>query len=208
MPEFVSFYQLVDVLHQNNLKVIMDVVYNHTSEDANEFNLEARFSFNGLAPRYYYRTCASHPIAASGHNTCAWYGIDETHCGHCYSNGSGCGNEFRSDAPMGRKFLLDSLKYWAKEYCVDGFRFDLLGLIDQETLTQAAAMLKKIDAGILIYGEPWTGGPSPIVATVKGFQRGRNFGVFNDILRDALRGYTSTQPFSFSNSFFWVSTTR
>ena len=89
---------------------------------------------------------------------------------------------------MGRKFLLDSLRYWVEEYCVDGFRFDLLGLIDQETLTQAAAMLKRIDPGILIYGEPWTGGPSPIVATVKGFQRGRSFGVFNDTLRDALRG--------------------
>eukprot|EP00188_Purpureofilum_apyrenoidigerum_P004483 Plantae.Rhodophyta-Purpureofilum_apyrenoidigerum.ctg5101.p1 GENE.Plantae.Rhodophyta-Purpureofilum_apyrenoidigerum.ctg5101~~Plantae.Rhodophyta-Purpureofilum_apyrenoidigerum.ctg5101.p1 ORF type:complete len:537 (-),score=74.95 Plantae.Rhodophyta-Purpureofilum_apyrenoidigerum.ctg5101:47-1489(-) len=166
----------------------MDVVYNHTSEDANEFNLLARFSFNGLAPRYYYRNCISHPVAATGHNTCAWHGIDEPHCGTCYSNGSGCGNEFRSDAPMGRKFLLDSLRYWVKEYKVDGFRFDLMGLIDQETLSHAAKMLKSIDSRILIYGEPWTGGPSPIIATVKGFQRSRQFGVFNDSMRDALRG--------------------
>uniref|UniRef100_A0A7S2ZCJ1 Glycosyl hydrolase family 13 catalytic domain-containing protein n=2 Tax=Rhodosorus marinus TaxID=101924 RepID=A0A7S2ZCJ1_9RHOD len=184
----VEFKKLVDCFHSNGIKVVMDVVYNHTSEDPNEFNLEARFSFNGLAPRYYYRNCVSHPVAASGHNTCAWHGMDEPHCGTCYSNGSGCGNEFRSDAPMGRKFIIDSLKFWVEEYKIDGFRFDLMGLIDQETMTQATAELKKIDDGILIYGEPWTGGPSPIVATVKGFQRDRGFGVFNDSLRDALRG--------------------
>jgi len=179
--------KLVSALHDAGLKVIMDVVYNHTAEDGNEFNLGARFSFNGLEPRYYYRNCGNTPLSVGGHNTCAFKGKDEKRCGTCYSNGSGCGNEFRSEAPMCRKFLLDSLKYWVNEYKVDGFRFDLLGLIDTETVVICAAELKKIDPNIMLYGEPWTGGPTPIAPTEKGTQRGKGFGVFNNTLRDALR---------------------
>lgn len=183
-----EFKQAVDAIHKAGLKVIMDVVYNHTAEDVNEYNLEARFSFNGLAPRYYYRTCGNTPIAANGDSTCGQRPPHEPRCGECYSNGSGCGNEFRSDAPMGRKFIIDSLKYWVKEYQIDGFRFDLMGLIDVETLTQAASELHQIDSNIMLYGEPWCGGLSPVQVTEKGMQRSKGFGVFNDNFRDAIRG--------------------
>ncbi|KAA8494407.1 Pullulanase [Porphyridium purpureum] len=185
-----EFKQLVSALHDVGLKVIMDVVYNHTAEDANEFNLEARFSFNGLAPRYYYRNCGNTPLSVGDHNTCANRGKHEKRCGTCFSNGSGCGNEFRSEAPMGRKFLLDSLRYWVSEYKVDGFRFDLLALVDTETVAMLAREMQKIDPNIMLYGEPWTGGMTPIAPTEKGTQRGRGFSVFNDTFRDALRGST------------------
>lgn len=183
-----EFKQLVDAIHKAGLKVIMDVVYNHTAEDSNEYNLEARFSFNGLAPRYYYRTCGNTPVAHNGDGTCGLRKAHEPRCGACYSNGSGCGNEFRSESPMGRKFITDSLKYWATEYMVDGFRFDLIGLIDVDTVAQAAAELKKIDPNIIIYGEPWCGGLTPIRITDKGTQRSKGFGVFNNTFRDAIRG--------------------
>lgn len=192
-----EFKMLVDAIHKAGLKVIMDVVYNHTAEDSNEFNLQARFSFNGIAPRYYYRTCGNTPVAHTGESTCARRGQHEARCGECYSNGSGCGNEFRSESPMGRKFVIDSLKYWVNEYRVDGFRFDLLGLIDVETLTQASAALRSIDPKILIYGEPWCGGMTPIRSTEKGMQRSRGFGVFNNSFRDAIRG----SPFGIEETF-------
>ncbi len=149
---------LIDALHKAGLKVIMDVVYNHTAEDKNEKNLDARFSFNGLAPRYYYRTCGNTPKAHTGDTTCGYRETGKLTCGACYSNGSGCGNEFRSESPMGRKFIIDSLCYWANEYQIDGFRFDLLGLIDLETITKACQVLHDIDPNIVVYGEPWVGG--------------------------------------------------
>eukprot|EP00177_Eucheuma_denticulatum_P004483 GFKZ01008152.1.p1 GENE.GFKZ01008152.1~~GFKZ01008152.1.p1 ORF type:complete len:1583 (+),score=197.74 GFKZ01008152.1:55-4749(+) len=192
-----EFKKLVDAAHRAGLKVIMDVVYNHTAEDSNEFNLDARFSFNGIAPRYYYRTCGNTPVAHTGDSTCGRREPHEPRCGECYSNGSGCGNEFRSESPMGRKFIIDSLKYWATEYQVDGFRFDLLGLIDVETLERASAELHKIDSNILVYGEPWAGGLSPIRLTEKGMQRSRGFGVFNNTFRDAIRG----SPFGAEETF-------
>jgi pullulanase/glycogen debranching enzyme len=164
---------LIDALHRAGLKVILDMVLNHTAEDPNEFNLEARFSFNGLAPRYYYRFWPD-----------GSWGVPEA----CYANGSGCGNEFRSESPMGRKFILDMLRYWATEYKVDGFRFDLMGLMDRETLHLAAQQLHAIDPNILIYGEPWSAGETPLIITGKGAQRGLGFGVFNDTFRNALRG--------------------
>eukprot|EP00170_Pyropia_yezoensis_P002602 contig_10948_g2606 len=108
---------------------------------------------------------------------------------HFFSpDGCGCGNEVRSEAPMVRKFILDCLRYWATEFGMDGFRFDLMGLMDVPTLTAASAALKAIDEQMVMYGEPWTGGITPVVPTYKGAQRGRGFGVFNDTLRDALRG--------------------
>ena len=183
-----EFKKLVDAAHKAGLKVVMDVVYNHTAEDSNEFNLDARFSFNGIAPRYYYRTCGNTPVAVNGSTTCAMRKPEDPRCGSCYSNGSGCGNEFRSEAPMGRKYIIDSLKYWANEYKVDGFRFDLLGLIDLETLRQATSELKGIDNNIMVYGEPWIGGLTPIKITDKGSQRSKGFAVFNDTFRDAIRG--------------------
>ncbi|CDF32090.1 Pullulanase, Pul1 [Chondrus crispus] len=192
-----EFKQLVDAVHKAGLKVIMDVVYNHTAEDSNEYNLDARFSFNGLAPRYYYRTCGNTPVAYTGDSTCAMRKPDEPRCGACYSNGSGCGNELRSESPMGRKFIIDSLKYWVTEYKVDGFRFDLLGLIDVDTLEMAGSELRQINPNVMIYGEPWAGGLSPIRITAKGCQRSRGFGVFNNTFRDAIRG----SPFGTEETF-------
>jgi pullulanase len=193
-----EFKLLVDTLHRVGLKVILDVVYNHTAEDGNELNLKARFSFNGLAPRYFYRNCTNTPVAHTGESTCAiGPGPTGQNCGRCVSNGSGCGNEFRSEAPMGRKFIIDSLKYWVNEYKVDGFRFDLLGLIDVDTLSLAAKELHAIDPNIMLYGEPWCGGLTPIRSTEKGMQRSRGFGVFNNTFRDALRG----SPFGIEETF-------
>lgn len=193
-----EFKKMVDCFHKNNIKVIMDVVYNHTAEDSNERNLDARFSFNGLAPRYYYRTCGNTPVASNGDRTCGkLQNACMENCGSCYSNGSGCGNEFRSEAPMGRKFIIDSLVYWVTEYGVDGFRFDLLGLMDLETMKQATMALHAIDPNIVVYGEPWCGGLTPIEILDKGKQRTHGFGVFNNTLRDAIRG----SPFGLEETF-------
>ena len=157
-----EFKKLVDALHRRGIRVIMDVVYNHTAETS-----PAKiFSFNGLAPGYYYR------LKENG----------------SYWNGSGCGNEIRSEAPMVRRFILDSVEYWVREYKVDGFRFDLMGLMDLETMVQLTRKLRSIDPNLLIQGEPWTGGQTPIAPTVKGAQRGKGFAVFGDHFRDAIKG--------------------
>lgn len=154
---------MIDALHRRGLRVTLDAVYNHTFESITKHRV---YSFEGLVPGYYYRL---------RHDGSYW-------------NGSGVGNEFRSEAPMARRFLLDSLKYWVEEYKVDGFRFDLLGLIDRETVTMIASELHAIDPNLLIYGEPWAGGTTPIEITEKGAQRSRGWAVFNDHFRDALKG--------------------
>ena len=140
----------------------MDVVYNHTAES----NPHIKYNFNGFAPDFYYRTKQN----------------------NSYWNGSGCGNETRSENPMVRRFIIESLKYWVEEYKVDGFRFDLMGLHDMKTMEEIVSTLKNIKDDIFIYGEPWTAGDTPITPTVKGTQRGKNFAVFNDNFRDALKG--------------------
>lgn len=158
----VEFKRLVDALHRRGIKVIMDVVYNHTAETS-----PAKvYSFNGLAPGYYYR------LRDDG----------------SFWNGSGTGNETRSEAPMMRRFMIESCKYWVNEYRVDGFRFDLMGLHDLETMTELVRELRAIDPDLLIHGEPWTRGETPIKPTVKGAQRGKKFAVFNDHFRDAVNG--------------------
>ncbi|MEW6282097.1 MAG: type I pullulanase [Candidatus Eremiobacterota bacterium] len=157
--------QLVSALHARGMRVTLDVVYNHTME-----NPQRVFSFEGLVPGYYYRL---RPDAT-------------------LYNGSGVGNEFRSEAPMARRFLLDSTRYWVEEVGVDGFRFDLMGLIDIETMTEVVDSLHRIDPKLLIYGEPWAAGETPIRITSKGTQRGRGFAVFNDNFRDALKGHVFT----------------
>ena len=157
-----EFKLLVDALHRNGIKVVMDVVYNHTAE----YRPDKIFSFEGLVPGYYYR-----------------YKDDGS-----YWNGSGTGNETRSEAPMMRKFMVESLKYWATEYKVDGFRFDLMGLMDMESVDQIVTELKAINPEIIIYGEPWTGGDTPISPLHKGAQKGKGFSVFNDHFRDAIKG--------------------
>ena len=154
--------QMVDTLHKKGIRVILDVVYNHTMEDIKN----KVYSFEGFVPGYYYRRK-----------------MDGS-----YWNGSGVGNEFRSEAPMARRFIIDSVKYWANEYEIDGFRFDLMGLIDLETMKQITQELHKIDSNILVYGEPWSAGETPISITDKGKQRSQGFSVFNDNFRDALKG--------------------
>ncbi len=155
--------RMIDALHRRGIRVTLDIVFNHTFEAIDEGRV---YSFDGLVPGYYYR------LKQDG----------------TYWNGSGVGNEFRTEAPMVRRYIIDCLKHWATEYKVDGFRFDLMGLIDRETLMQIADELRAIDPNLLIYGEPWAGGSTPIEITWKGAQRSQGWSVFNDHYRDALKG--------------------
>lgn len=153
---------LVLALHQRGIGVIMDVVYNHTFNTADS-------SFEKLVPGYYYRQNA-----------------DGT-----YSNGSGTGNEVASERPMVRKFILESVCYWAEEYHIDGFRFDLMGLIDTTTMRELAAELHEhVSPSILLYGEPWAALDSPLGErmTLKGDQKRDGLAVFNDNYRGAIKG--------------------
>lgn len=153
--------KMIDAFHRKGLKVIMDVVYNHTAETR-----ATTYNFNAAALDYYYR------VKPDG----------------TYYNGSGCGNEFRTEAPMARKFLIDSLVYWVKEYKVDGFRFDLMGLIDREAADEIVKALRAVKPDIFVYGEPWKAGDSPVDGVRKGSQRGKGYAVFNDDFRDAIKG--------------------
>ncbi|WP_235440457.1 type I pullulanase [Paenibacillus sp. DMB20] len=153
--------EMIQALHQKGMRVIMDVVYNHT------YTVDDG-PFEPVVPGYFYRKNADGGL----------------------SNGSGVGNELATEKPMVRKFIKDSLRYWAEEYHVDGFRFDLMALIDTATLCEIVEELRReVDPGILVYGEPWTGGESPLRdKTVKGSQRGKRFAVFNDHFRQAIKG--------------------
>jgi pullulanase len=155
--------RMVDALHRRGIRVTLDVVFNHTFEAV---DLGRVYSFDGLVPGYYYR------LKQDG----------------TYWNGSGVGNEFRTEAPMVRRYIIDCLKHWVTEYKFDGFRFDLMGLIDRETVRQIAEELRAVDPNLLIYGEPWAGGSTPIEITWKGTQRSQGWSVFNDHYRDALKG--------------------
>jgi pullulanase len=126
-----------------------------------------RASLMSIAPEYYYRHGPNGSLA----------------------NGSGCGNEINSEAPMARRLIIDSLKFWVNEYGVDGFRFDLMALIDQQTMREADRELRAIDPGIVLFGEPWTGGATPLRdKTDKGAMRQVPVGAFNDDFRNALKG--------------------
>ncbi len=150
--------QMVDALHARGIRVILDVVYNHTS---------SKSSFDQIAPGYYYR-----------------FNDDGS-----YSNGSGCGNEFDSEAPMGRRFIVDSCKYWMQYYGFDGFRFDLMGLIDLETMQRVKSEVESINPSGMVYGEPWTGGATTLnPVTDKQRVAGTGIGAFNDHFRDAIKG--------------------
>lgn len=156
-----EFKEMVQALHMHGISVIMDVVYNHT------YSVE-KGPFEPLAPGYFYR---------------------HDHLGRL-SDGSGVGNEIATERPMVRKYIKDSLSYWAAEYHIDGFRFDLMGLIDSVTMREITEELRlSINPNLLIYGEPWTGGDSPLTAkTLKGVQRGKGYAVFNDNFRAAIKG--------------------
>lgn len=157
-----EFKEMIMKLHTNNIRVVMDMVFNHT------FSIEDS-PFSILVPGYYYR-----------------FNTDGT-----YSNGSGCGNEVASEKPMVRKFIVDCVKFWAEEYKIDGFRFDLMTLMDIETIMEIKRELKIINPNVLIYGEPWTGGNSALnyeLQFKKGSQRGMQIGVFNDEFRNAIKG--------------------
>ncbi len=124
-------------------------------------------SFERLVPGYYHRM----------------------HGDGSFWNGSGCGNEFRTENPMARRFIIDSLTFWVREYGIDGFRFDLMGLMDLETMNAVRDALRKINPSILLYGEPWTGGASGLArVTGKAELRGSGIAAFNDHFRDAIKG--------------------
>lgn len=158
-----EFKEMVKAFHKNGLQVVMDVVYNHTM-------LTEHSNFNQLAPGYYYRQNAD----------------------GSFSNASGCNNETASERPMMRRFIIESLCHWVKEYHIDGFRFDLMGIHDIETMNAIAAELRKLHPGILLYGEGWTAGSSPLpddkravkinVSSMDGVA------VFSDDARNAIKG--------------------
>ncbi|HCT67969.1 MAG TPA: type I pullulanase [Faecalibacterium sp.] len=156
--------QMIAALHAAGIGVVMDVVYNHMYRSDNVLNR--------VVPLYYFRQNDDGSL----------------------SNGSGCGNEFASERPMARRYLIDSVLYWAREYHIDGFRFDLMGLYDVETMNLLRAELDKLPGGrdILMYGEPWQGGCS----TLHRYEANKNnlnmlnerIGIFCDNTRDAIKG--------------------
>ena len=148
----------ITTLHQNDIRVILDVVYNHTS-DASLFS-----PFGAAAPHYFFRTTPAGRL----------------------TNDSGTGNGFADERPMARKYIVDSVAHWLEHYRVDGFRFDLLGCHKPETVRAICERVKSIRPDATLYGEPWTGG-GPIHFG-KGAQKGLPMAVFNDHLRNAIRG--------------------
>lgn len=158
-----EFKQLIQSFHQQGIGVIMDVVYNHTA-------LTETSNFNQLVPGYYYR---------------------QDKAGK-FSNATACGNETASERPMFRKFMLESLLYWVKEYHVDGFRFDLMGVHDIETMNLISRELHKVKPGILLYGEGWTAGASPLPDSLRALKANAakldRIAVFSDDIRDGIKG--------------------
>ncbi len=136
-----EYKNLVLKCAQNGMRVIMDVVYNHVSSVSSS-------PFNKLMPRYFFR----YSQAGDEDVKKGWIGVGELY------DGSGCHNEFRSEATMARKYIVDSVSHWAKEYCIKGFRFDLMGLLDVETMRAVKVALYAIDPDIYLYGEGWTSG--------------------------------------------------
>ena len=161
-----EFKTMVQALHKAGIRVIFDAVYNHT------FDIEGS-NFQRTYPDYYYRK------TADGR----------------YSDGSGCGNETASERPLMREFMIESVKYWINEFHIDGFRFDLMGVHDIETMNQIRAAVDAIDPTIYIYGEGWSAGtcayPQEKLAMKASTYKLNGIGAFCDDMRDALRG-----PFS------------
>lgn len=163
-----EFKQMIQALHDRGISVVMDVVYNHTFSNDS--------CFNRTVPGYYYRM----------------------HSSSAYSNGSGCGNETASDKLMYRKYMIESVKYWAEEYHIDGFRFDLMGIHDITTMNDIRSALDGLYSDgsgkkILMYGEPWTGGSVAIsdgCSQSKAGSLNPRVGMFCDSYRDAIKGST------------------
>ncbi len=158
-----EFKQLMATMSENGLRVVMDVVYNHTGQSGDS-------NFSMILPGYYYRM--------NGDGS--------------FSNGSGTGNETASERYMMRKFMVDSVTFWAEEYNISGFRFDLMALHDVDTMNQIVAALHEIDDTILVYGEPWTGGGTPLSASIAADKANLvdmpGVAAFNDDFRNAVKG--------------------
>ncbi len=155
--------ELVKAFHANGLKVVMDVVYNHTGVTDNS-------NFNQLVPGYYYRHTADGKL----------------------SDATACGNETASERAMMRKFIVESMAYWVNEYHIDGFRVDLMGVHDITTMNLASRELNKIKPGILLYGEGWTAGSSPLPDSARALKKNvaklEKIAVFSDDIRDGIKG--------------------
>jgi pullulanase len=153
---------MIFALHESKIRLVMDVVYNHTSSTD---------VFDQLVPDYYYRNWADGKR----------------------SDASACGNEFASDRIMARQYMVTSLKYWVKEFHIDGFRFDLMAIHDIETMNVIASELKKLDPTIFLYGEGWTAGDSPLPLEKRALKNNvmqlNNIAVFSDDIRDGIKGH-------------------
>ena len=171
-----EFKQMVQALHKAGIRVILDVVYNHT------YDIE-HSNFQRTYPDYYYRKTAD----------------------GAYSNGSGCGNETASDQPMMTLFMIESVKHWINEYHIDGFRFDLMGCHDIETMNQIRKAVDEIDPSIFIYGEGWSAGacalPNEQLGMKANIPQMPRIAAFSDEIRDALRG-----PFDDDSKCGWLGT--
>ena len=169
-----EFKQMVKSLHENGIGIIMDVVYNHTAQNDDS-------NFELTAPGYYHRH---------------W---DDGR----YSDASGCGNETASERRQMSDYIVNSVAYWAREYHIDGFRFDLMAIHDTETMNRVADTLRAINPDIIIYGEGWTAGDSPLAperrALKENVSKMHGVAVFSDDLRDAIKGhYSSAQDPGFA----------
>lgn len=158
-----EFKEMVKSLHANGLRIVLDVVYNHTaSTDHSNFNL--------TVPGYFYR---QNPDGS-------------------YSNASGCGNETASEREMVRHYIIESVKFWAKEYHIDGFRFDLMGVHDIETMNEIRKAVDKVDPTVCLYGEGWAAEtpqyPADSLAMKSNISQMAGIAVFSDELRDGLCG--------------------
>ena len=158
-----EFKQMVMALHRAGIRVVMDVVYNHTAATKGS-------NFERTVPGYFYRTDAEGK----------------------WANASGCGNETASERPMMRRFMIESVCYWAREYHIDGFRFDLMGIHDIETMNAIRRALDEIDPTICMYGEGWAANapqlPDSLLAKKKNASQLPHIGMFCDEMRDSLRG--------------------
>ncbi len=155
--------ELIKTMHSNGLRIVMDVVYNHTALTKNS-------NFNILVPDYYYRKRAD----------------------GSFSDASSCGNETASEKAMFQKFMIESVVYWVNEYHIDGFRFDLMGIHDIQTMNMISDTLRKIKPSIVLYGEGWTSSSSPLPEDKRALKKNaaqlNGIAVFSDDMRDGIKG--------------------